>query len=83
MTGSATKGIYAPPTPIEIARMLHEGPASDICDVSAGQTSLLGKPVYGRMFQTPFSDRIRNETGMKTKWPSATSTSPTMSISIP
>ena len=41
-------------------------PASTICDVSAGQTSLLGKPVYGRMFQTPFSDRIRNETGMKT-----------------
>ena len=38
----------------------------DICDVSAGQTSILAKPVYGRMFQTPFSDRIRNETGMAT-----------------
>ena len=38
----------------------------DICDVSAGQTSIDAHPVYGRMFQTPFSDRIRNETGMAT-----------------
>jgi len=38
----------------------------DICDVSAGQTSIAARPVYGRMFQTPFSDRIRNETGMAT-----------------
>ena len=38
----------------------------DICDVSAGQTSTRADPVYGRMFQTPFSDRIRNETGMAT-----------------
>ncbi|WP_375229474.1 bifunctional salicylyl-CoA 5-hydroxylase/oxidoreductase [Roseobacter sp. S98] len=38
----------------------------DICDVSAGQTSTDADPVYGRMFQTPFSDRIRNETGLPT-----------------
>ena len=38
----------------------------DICDVSAGQTSTRARPVYGRMFQTPFSDRIRNEIGMAT-----------------
>ncbi len=38
----------------------------DICDVSAGQTSTKAKPVYGRMFQTPFSDRIRNEAQMAT-----------------
>ena len=38
----------------------------DIIDVSAGQTSEEATPVYGRMFQTPFSDRIRNETGIKT-----------------
>lgn len=38
----------------------------DICDVSAGQTSKLAEPVYGRMFQVPFSDRIRNEAGMAT-----------------
>ncbi|MEH6646930.1 bifunctional salicylyl-CoA 5-hydroxylase/oxidoreductase [Sulfitobacter sp.] len=39
---------------------------ADIIDVSAGQTSTTGKPVYGRMFQTPFSDRIRNEAGVAT-----------------
>ena len=38
----------------------------DIVDVSAGQTSLDAAPVYGRMFQTPFSDRIRNEAGLAT-----------------
>ena len=50
---------------VEIARLL-QAAGVDICDVSAGQTSVLAKPVYGRMFQTPFSDRIRNETGMAT-----------------
>ena len=35
-------------------------------DVSAGQTSIAARPVYGRMFQTPFSDRIRNEVGIAT-----------------
>ena len=38
----------------------------DIVDVSAGQTSTEAAPVYGRMFQTPFSDRIRHETGAAT-----------------
>jgi anthraniloyl-CoA monooxygenase len=38
----------------------------DIIDVSAGQTSDEAKPVYGRMFQTPFSDRIRNEADINT-----------------
>ena len=38
----------------------------DIIDVSAGQTSIDARPVYGRMFQTPFSDRIRNEAGIAT-----------------
>ncbi|MBX7200050.1 MAG: bifunctional salicylyl-CoA 5-hydroxylase/oxidoreductase [Rhodospirillaceae bacterium] len=33
----------------------------DIIDVSTGQTSARAKPVYGRMFQTPYSDKIRNE----------------------
>lgn len=54
-----------PAEAVEIARMLQEA-GVDICDVSAGQTSTQAKPVYGRMFQTPFSDRIRNETGMAT-----------------
>ena len=39
---------------------------ADIIDVSAGQTSIDAKPVYGRMFQTPFSDRIRNEARIAT-----------------
>jgi anthraniloyl-CoA monooxygenase len=38
----------------------------DLMDVSAGQTSIEAKPVYGRMFQTPFADRIRNEVGVAT-----------------
>jgi anthraniloyl-CoA monooxygenase len=45
---------------IAIARAFHEAGA-DVIDVSAGSTTTNGKPVYGRMFQTPFSDRIRNE----------------------
>ena len=54
-----------PQDAVEIARLLQEA-GVDICDVSAGQTSTRARPVYGRMFQTPFSDRIRNETGMAT-----------------
>ena len=38
----------------------------DICDVSAGQTIKDDHPTYGRMFQTPFSDRIRNEAKIPT-----------------
>lgn len=38
----------------------------DLVDVSAGQTSPQARPVYGRAFQTPFSERIRNEVGIKT-----------------
>jgi anthraniloyl-CoA monooxygenase len=39
---------------------------ADVVDVSAGQTSTAARPVYGRMFQTPFSDLIRNEAGVAT-----------------
>ena len=38
----------------------------DIIDVSAGQTVAEQRPVYGRQFQTPFSDRIRHEAGIPT-----------------
>jgi anthraniloyl-CoA monooxygenase len=34
---------------------------ADLIDVSAGQTWTGAQPVYGRMFQTPFSDKLRNE----------------------
>ncbi|HEX3423064.1 MAG TPA: bifunctional salicylyl-CoA 5-hydroxylase/oxidoreductase [Sphingomicrobium sp.] len=39
---------------------------ADLIDVSAGQTWAGQQPVYGRMFQTPFSDRIRNEGRLST-----------------
>jgi anthraniloyl-CoA monooxygenase len=54
-----------PAEAVDIARLFGAAGA-DIVDVSAGQTSVDARPVYGRMFQTPFSDRIRNETGLKT-----------------
>ena len=54
-----------PEDAVAIARML-QAAGVDIIDVSAGQTSQDARPVYGRMFQTPFSDRIRNETGIAT-----------------
>jgi anthraniloyl-CoA monooxygenase len=54
-----------PEEAVEIARMFREAGA-DIIDVSAGQTSVEAAPVYGRMFQTPFSNRIRNELHMPT-----------------
>jgi anthraniloyl-CoA monooxygenase len=38
----------------------------DLIDVSTGQTVAGQKPVYGRMYQTPFADRIRNEIGIAT-----------------
>jgi anthraniloyl-CoA monooxygenase len=54
-----------PTDAVDIARMLQTA-GVDIIDVSAGQTSIKARPTYGRMFQTPFSDRIRNETGIAT-----------------
>jgi anthraniloyl-CoA monooxygenase len=54
-----------PDDAVAIARAFAAAGA-DLIDVSAGQTSRAAKPVYGRMFQTPFSDRIRNEAGIAT-----------------
>ncbi|PKP74151.1 MAG: oxidoreductase [Alphaproteobacteria bacterium HGW-Alphaproteobacteria-6] len=54
-----------PQEAVAIARAFSAAGA-DIIDVSAGQTSAEARPVYGRMFQTPFSDRIRNEAGVAT-----------------
>jgi anthraniloyl-CoA monooxygenase len=54
-----------PEEAVQIARLLRDADV-DIVDVSAGQTSTRARPVYGRMFQTPFSDRIRNESGIAT-----------------
>ncbi|MFO1397198.1 MAG: bifunctional salicylyl-CoA 5-hydroxylase/oxidoreductase [Burkholderiales bacterium] len=38
----------------------------DLMDVSSGQTTREARPVYGRMYQTPFADRVRNEVGIAT-----------------
>ena len=50
---------------VEIARAFASAGA-DIIHVSTGQTSIDARPVYGRMWQTPYSDRIRNECGLPT-----------------
>jgi len=50
---------------LSLARMFKDAGA-DLIDVSAGQVVPDQKPVYGRMYQTPFSDRIRNEVGIAT-----------------
>jgi anthraniloyl-CoA monooxygenase len=39
---------------------------ADLIDCSSGQVSKEEKPVFGRLFQTPFSDKIRNEIGIPT-----------------
>jgi anthraniloyl-CoA monooxygenase len=38
----------------------------DLIDVSTGQTVHDAEPVFGRMFQTPYSDQIRNEAKIAT-----------------
>ena len=50
---------------VEIARAF-KAEGADLIDVSTGQTSPDAKPVYGRMFQTPYADKIRNEVGIAT-----------------
>jgi anthraniloyl-CoA monooxygenase len=50
---------------VRIARAFAAAGA-DIIHVSTGQTTAAARPVYGRMFQTPYSDRIRNEAGVPT-----------------
>ena len=52
-----------PDEAVEIARAFREAGA-DLIDVSAGQTTRDARPVYGRMYQTPFADLIRNELDM-------------------
>ena len=54
-----------PAEAVSIAQAFAEA-GCDLIDVSAGQTWAECKPIYGRMFQTPFADRIRNEARLKT-----------------
>ena len=50
---------------LDIARAFKEH-GVDVIDVSSGQTTPDAKPEYGRSYQTPFSDRIRNIVGIDT-----------------
>jgi anthraniloyl-CoA monooxygenase len=50
---------------VEVARLL-KAHGCDAVDVSAGQTVADQRPVYGRLFQTPFADRIRHDVGIAT-----------------
>lgn len=58
-------GGNTPDDAIVIAQRFKEAGA-DLIDVSSGQTTRGAQPVYGRMYQTPFADRIRNEVGIAT-----------------
>jgi len=58
-------GGNTPEDAVTIAR-LFKAAGADLLDVSSGQTTLAARPVYGRMYQTPFADRIRNEVGIAT-----------------
>jgi anthraniloyl-CoA monooxygenase len=59
------EGGITPADAVEIARAFKLAGA-DLIDCSSGQVSKKEKPVYGRMFQTPFADRIRQEAGIAT-----------------
>jgi anthraniloyl-CoA monooxygenase len=50
---------------VVIARAFAEA-GVDLVDVSTGQTVRDAQPIYGRMFQTPFSDQVRNEARVAT-----------------
>ncbi len=59
------EGGITPDDAVEIARAF-QAAGADMIDCSSGQVSQREQPVYGRMFQTPFADRIRNEVGIAT-----------------
>jgi anthraniloyl-CoA monooxygenase len=50
---------------LAVAAMLKEA-RLDVINVSTGQVTKDEDPIYGRMFQAPFADRIRNEVGIPT-----------------
>jgi anthraniloyl-CoA monooxygenase len=58
-------GGVEPADTVEVAKALR-ALGCDVIDVSAGQTVPDQRPVYGRLFQTPFADRVRHEAGLAT-----------------
>ena len=59
------EGGITPDDAVEIARAF-KAAGADMIDCSSGQVSKQQQPVYGRMYQTPFADRVRNEAGIPT-----------------
>jgi anthraniloyl-CoA monooxygenase len=59
------EGGITPQDAVLVAKAFKEAGA-DMIDCSSGQVSKDQKPVYGRMYQTPFADRIRQEVGIPT-----------------
>ncbi|MFC4518834.1 bifunctional salicylyl-CoA 5-hydroxylase/oxidoreductase [Cupriavidus pinatubonensis] len=59
------EGGITPDDAVEIARAF-KAVGADMIDCSSGQVSPDQAPVYGRMYQTPFADRIRNEADIPT-----------------
>ena len=59
------EGGITPADAVLIARAF-KAAGADMIDCSSGQVSSAQKPSYGRMYQTPFADRIRNEAGIAT-----------------
>jgi len=58
-------GGTTPPDAVQMARAF-KGAGADLIDVSSGQVSKAQQPVYGRMYQTPFAESIRNQVGIAT-----------------
>ena len=59
------EGGITPADAVDVAKAF-KAAGADMIDCSSGQVSKKEKPVYGRMFQTPFADRIRQEAGIPT-----------------
>jgi anthraniloyl-CoA monooxygenase len=60
-----TEGGNTPEDAAIFAQMFKDAGA-DLVDCSSGQVDKAEQPVYGRLFQTPFADKIRNEIGIAT-----------------
>jgi anthraniloyl-CoA monooxygenase len=59
------EGGITPADAVDIARAF-KAAGADMIDCSSGQVSKQQQPTYGRMYQTPFADRIRQEAGIPT-----------------
>jgi len=54
-----------PDDAVQISALFKQAGA-DAINVSSGQTDKAEQPIYGRMFQVPFADRVRQEVGLPT-----------------